>query len=149
MTTLQAKLIRILFTGVVFALNVLPVSAADIVLQKVVAPQSTLVRLGDVAKLKSNDRQEAERLAAIPLVAAPAPGRARFIRMREVQDLLAAHGENMNALDFSGELVVEIVPPVAAEPAAKPKFDRRAVWAGTSTVVPATASVASNPQAEQ
>ena len=55
--------------------------------------------------------------------------------MREVQDLLAAHGEDMSALDFSGELMVEIAPPAASNPATAPNADRRAVWAGTSTVV--------------
>lgn len=142
-------MIRIIFTAVVFALNVLPISAADVVLQKVVAPKSTVVRLGDVAKVKSNDRSEAERLTAIPLVASPAPGRTRFIRMREVQDLVAAHGENLSALDFSGELVVEIAPSVVVDPVSKPTVDRRAVWAGTSTVVPASGSVAPNSTAAQ
>ena len=36
---------------------------------------------------------------------APAPGTHRFLRMREVQDLLAAHGEDMSRLDFQGELI--------------------------------------------
>jgi flagella basal body P-ring formation protein FlgA len=147
MTAHQSKMFRLLLTGVVVALNVLPVSAADIVLQKVVAPKSTVVRLGDVAKVKSNDGKEVERLATIPLMASPAPGRTRFIRMREIQDLLAAHGEDMNALDFSGELMVEIAPAVAADPTTAPRVDRRAVWAGTSTVVPTSASVVANPAA--
>lgn len=144
MTTQSSIMFRMLLTGVVVALNVLPVSAADIVLQKVVAPKSTVVRLGDVAKIKSNDRQEVERLSAIPLVAAPAPGRKRFIRMREVQDLVAAHGGAMSGLDFSGELMVEVVSPAGDDPAPRPQVDRRAVWAGTSTESPTGAPVAQN-----
>lgn len=145
MTNHHSKMFRKLLTGVMVALNVLPVSAADIVLQKVVAPRSTVVRLGDVAKINSNDRQEIERLSTIPLFAAPAPGRTRFIRMREVQDLVAGRGEDMNALDFSGERVVEIAPPVVADPASQSQLDRRAVWAGTSTVVATSAPAAADP----
>ena len=84
-------------------------------------PQGTVVRLGDVAKVKADDKQEAERLAAIPLMPAPAPGRRRFLRMREVQDLLAAHGEDMSRSNFRGELVVEI----AAAGAPHCRVDRR------------------------
>lgn len=132
MTTLQLKLFRILLATLVVALDVLPVGATEVVLQRVVELDSAVVHLGDVAKLKTRDAQEAARLAAIPLMPSPAPGRRRFVRMREVQDLVAAHGENMGDLAFRGELVVEIAASAVAEPAAAPKADRRAVWAGTS-----------------
>ena len=117
MTANQFKLYRLLLATAVVALNVLPVSggrrrAAD----GRRARRARVVRLGDVAKIKSDDEQEAKRLAAIPLLPAPAPGRQRFIRMREIQDLLAAQGEDMSALNFSGELMVEIAPPRGTEP---------------------------------
>jgi flagella basal body P-ring formation protein FlgA len=130
--TRQHKLYRCLLATIVVALNVLPVSAADVVIQEVVELKGSVVRLGDVAKVKAGDKQEADRLAAIPLMPAPAPGRRRFVRMREVQDLVAAHDENMGALNFRGELVVEIVASAAAPVAGSIATDRRAVWAGTS-----------------
>jgi flagella basal body P-ring formation protein FlgA len=67
--------------------------------------------------------------------------------MREVQDLLAAHGEDMSSLDFSGELMVEIVPAVASNPATAPNANRRAVWAGTSTVSAASMTAMPEPAA--
>jgi flagellar basal body P-ring formation protein FlgA len=134
MTPNRTNLHQVLLSAVIFALNVLPVSGADVVLQRVTEPAGSVVRLGDVAKVKADDPQEVKRLVAIPLLPAPAPGQRRFIRMREIQDLLAAHGEELSRLDFSGELVVEIAPPAAAPAATNPNSDRRAVWAGTSAV---------------
>lgn len=141
MTSNQFKLYRLLLATAVVALNVLPVSGADVVLQTVVAPESRVVRLGDVAKIKSENEQEAKRLSAISLLPAPAPGRRRFIRMREIQDLLAAQGEDMSALNFSGELMVEIAPPAEKDITTQRTVDRRAEWAGTSTVAAASMNV--------
>ena len=93
--------------------------AADIALNASAAPQSSIVRLGDVAKVTDDNPKEAERLAALPLMPVPAPGTERFIRMREVQDLLAAHGEKMDQLRFKGELLVEVTSPERTETAAK------------------------------
>ncbi len=139
----QSRRHQVLLSAVIFALNVLPVSAADVVLQRVIEPAGTVVRLGDVAKIKSDDPQEIKRLAAIPLLPAPAPGQRRFLRMREIQDLLAAHGEELRSLDFSGELMVEIAPAAVKPAATSPNPDRRAVWAGTSAV--SAASMAAVP----
>ncbi|MEX2093631.1 MAG: flagellar basal body P-ring formation chaperone FlgA [Pirellulales bacterium] len=146
MNTIQQRLFRILLATIVVALNVLPIGAAEIVLQAVVVPRGTVVRLGDVAKVEADDKQEAARLAAIPLLPAPGPGRQRFLRMREVQDLLATHGEDLRALDFRGELVVEIAPPAASQAATMPKADRRAVWSGTSAATAASMTEAAEPQ---
>jgi flagella basal body P-ring formation protein FlgA len=128
----QNKLFRLLIVTLVLAFDVLPVGAADIVIQKVVALEGTVVRLGDVAKIKSDNKQEAARLEALALMPAPGAGRRRFVRMREVQDLVAATGENMDSLNFRGELVVEVASSKTAQPAATQSVDRRAVWAGTS-----------------
>ena len=98
------------------------------------APSGSVVRLGDVADVTAESKQEAARLAAMPLMPAPAPGTERFLRMREVQDLLAAHGENMDQLRFKGELMVaigshEAVEKAAADPpAGDAKTARQAAW---------------------
>jgi len=56
----------------------------------------------------------------------------------------------MSALNFSGELAVEIASAVGKEPAKSVSVDRRAVWAGTSTVSAASMTeVAPLPAAEQ
>lgn len=132
MTAVQQKMFRFLIVSIVLAFDVLPVGAAEVVLQKVVALEGTVVRLGDVAKIKCGDKQEAARLEALPLMPAPGAGRRRFVRMREIQDLVAAHGEDMGTLNFCGERVVEVASNVAAPPASSQPVDRRAVWAGTS-----------------
>jgi len=123
---------RILLVTIVLAFDVLPVGAADVVLQKVVALEGPVVRLGDVAKIKSDDPQEAARLATLPLMPAPGPGRRRFVRMREVQDLVVAHGEELRALNFRGELIVEVSATAVTPPATSQPTDRRAAWAGSS-----------------
>ena len=53
-------------------------TAADIAMRATAAPQGTVVRLGDVADVSAESKQEAERLAAMPLMPAPAPGTERF-----------------------------------------------------------------------
>jgi flagella basal body P-ring formation protein FlgA len=83
-------------------------SAAEIAIRAQAAPQGTVVRLGDVAEIKAESSTEAKRLAATPLMPTPSAGTERFLRMREIQDLLAAHGENMDQLQFKGELMVEV-----------------------------------------
>ncbi|HEY2252951.1 MAG TPA: flagellar basal body P-ring formation chaperone FlgA, partial [Planctomycetaceae bacterium] len=64
-----------------------------------------------MAEVSADSSQEAKRLAATPLMPAPAPGTERFLRMREVQDLLAAHGENLDQLQFKGEVTVAVGSP--------------------------------------
>jgi flagella basal body P-ring formation protein FlgA len=118
-------------------------AAAEIELRSEAAPRSAVVRLGDVANVKAANQQEAERLASLPLMPAPAPGTHRFLRMREVQDLLAAHGEEMSQLNFQGERLVQINPArvgdsaVVAVHLGRTPSDREAIWAGK--VSPATA----------
>lgn len=103
-------------------LVVVPASAARITIRSQATPQGTVVRLGDVADIGADDSRRAEALAAMPLMPAPAPGTRRYLRMREVQDLLAAHGEDLRTLRFNGQTVVEVhapdlsAAPVAAEP---------------------------------
>jgi flagellar basal body P-ring formation protein FlgA len=122
-----------------------PVAAADVELRSEAVPQSSVVRLGDVANVKAADQQEADRLASLPLVPAPAPGTHRFLRMREVQDLLSAHGEGMSELNFQGAILVQVNPARVGKPTVvaahlgRTRSDREAIWAGT--VSPATAKL--------
>lgn len=145
---IQQRLLRLVLTTTVVVCHVLPVSGAEVALLPATKPRGAVVLLGDVAKVRAENQEEAARLAAIPLVPAPRAGRQRFLRMREVQDLVAAHGEDMGALDFSGELVVEIAAAPVVAAAARPKVDRRAIWAGTTVATEAGATETGVPQPE-
>jgi flagella basal body P-ring formation protein FlgA len=97
--------------------------AAEIRMRPQAMPSSTVVRLGDVADVAAESNQEARRLAAVPLMPAPAQGTHRYLRMREVQDLLAAHGEDMSRLRFQGERVIDVAAPAAADQPAERTAD--------------------------
>ena len=118
----------------------LPVSGADVVLQTVVAPEEPVVRLGDVAKIKSENDKKPAALGD-PAAAGSRTRTAAVYPDAGSQDLLAAQGEDMSALNFSGELMVEIAPP--AEKNLTTERDRRPPrgWAGTSTVAAASMNV--------
>ncbi len=81
---------------------------AQISLRPTATPRSTIVRLGDVADIRADDGEQARRLAALPLLPSPAPGTKRFLTSREVQDMLAAQGEDLAKLQFIGSLKSEI-----------------------------------------
>lgn len=66
------------------------------------APHGSVVRLGDVAEITSDDRQQATRLGALPLMPAPAPGTDRYLRTREIEDMLAAQGIEVGDFRFGG-----------------------------------------------
>ena len=48
--------------------------AAEIKIRAQAAPQGTVVRLGDVAEIRSDNGAEAKRLAATPLMPSPSSG---------------------------------------------------------------------------
>lgn len=135
----QQRVCHLLVASIVLTLEVLPVSAAEIAIRPMAVPRGAVVVLGDVANVRGANAAETARLEAIPLLPAPISGRPKFLRMREVQDLLAVSGEDMRELNFRGELVVEIAPAPGSENVRTLKVDRRAVWAGTSVAVPAGA----------
>jgi flagella basal body P-ring formation protein FlgA len=64
--------------------------------------------LGDVAEIATADRQQARQLGSLPLMPAPAPGTERFLRTREIQDMLSAQGVDIGALRFVGAVQVVV-----------------------------------------
>ncbi len=66
------------------------------------APHGSVVRLGDVADISSDDRQQARQLGGLPLMPAPAPGTERYLRTREIEDMLAAQGIEVGDFRFGG-----------------------------------------------
>jgi flagella basal body P-ring formation protein FlgA len=138
---LQTLTMRTVFVAI-FATTALPVSAAEIVLRPKVVPHGTVVKLGDVAAIDAASEEEFERLATLPLMPAPTPGSLRFLRMREIQDMLAAHGEDLASLTFRGESTVTIESPrdggvkLAAHESSDNQVSRfRAAWTGEPTTV--------------
>ncbi len=94
--------------------------AAEIVLRERVQVESGIVRLSDVAEL-TGSTSSVETLAAIELFPAPTVGTRRFLRVRELQDLLAERQVNLLENRLGGASLVEIVnvrPIPKAAPAA-------------------------------
>ena len=54
------------------------------------------------------DRQQARQLSVLPLMPAPAPGTERYLRTREIQDMLSAQGVDIGGLRFVGAQEVVI-----------------------------------------
>jgi flagella basal body P-ring formation protein FlgA len=86
-----------------------PTLAVDVKLRERVVISTSVVRLRDVAEITAADRAQGRELAAVPLMPLPAPGTQRFLRKREVADLLAAHGVDLRQIDFVGADQIEVV----------------------------------------
>jgi len=78
----------------------------------VVAP---VVTLGDVAEVLTADANQGGQLAAVELFPTPPAGRSRFVRQREIEDLLLLRGVNLIGHRFSGAGQVEIGRAAQAE----------------------------------
>ncbi len=118
--------------AIVLALAVsIEAAATDVKLRERIVSGTPVVRLGDVAEIAAADGAEQQRLAGLLLMPAPAPGTQRFVRQREVQDMLAAHGEELSQLHFAGANQIAIVSPAAGESAppsaSSGTIDRQAV----------------------
>ena len=101
-----------------------------------------VVKLGDVAEIFAADRRQADRLAAIELFPAPLAPQQRFLRVRELQDLLLLRGVNLAEHSFSGSSQVTVqghvspprrpeAAPKALPPAAARKIKQRVCEAVT------------------
>jgi len=90
-------------------------AATEIRLRDEAACTTSVDRLGDVADIESSDVASVEKLSRLPLMPAPAPGTERFLRLREIQDLLAAHGIDLGGLQFNSTEGVSIEAPAAAK----------------------------------
>lgn len=90
------------------------VGAAEIQLSATAQVEGGLVLLGDVAEVFTNDTAEAAELENIELFPVPALGNKRYVRLREIQDVLELRGVSLARHTFSGASQVTIT---AAEPA--------------------------------
>jgi flagella basal body P-ring formation protein FlgA len=110
-----------------------PSQAAEFRLRSQCTVKTAVVTLGDVAEVISADPQQASTLAAIELFPAPLATRQRFVRMREIQDLLVLRGINLVEHRFSGSNQVTVAvasneprpePEISLTPAALRKANR-------------------------
>ncbi len=76
--------------------------AAEIRLKPQATPARAMVALSDVADVFAADTAEAERIGGIELFPSPPAGRERFVRARELHDLLLLRGLNLADHRFSG-----------------------------------------------
>jgi flagella basal body P-ring formation protein FlgA len=96
--------------------------AADFRLRSEAKPQGPVVRMGDVAEVFAVNQTEAQQLADIELVPAPAAGKQRQLSVREIQDTLERRGMNMLQCHFTGANQVTLVSYAEpAKPALKTK----------------------------
>jgi flagella basal body P-ring formation protein FlgA len=100
----------------VAACSVVASAATELTIRESVTMSRSVVRLGDVAEVASDDAAQARQLSALPLMPAPASGGQRFLRKREIEDLLAAHGVDLRELRIAGAQQVTIVSSPAAAP---------------------------------
>lgn len=90
--------------------------AAELRLRDRCETGATVVALGDLAEVFGGDPQEVQSLQSIELFPTPAAGQRRYVKLRELEDLLVLRGVNTAACRFSGAAQVEIV---RASPAAR------------------------------
>lgn len=100
--------VRVAITLGVLATGALSTVAAQIELRRECRPAAGIVTLGDVAVIHSADAKEAAALAAADLFPSPAPGQHRFLRVRELQDLLILRGVTLSQHRLTGSSQVLI-----------------------------------------
>jgi flagella basal body P-ring formation protein FlgA len=130
MKRIQTKLGRTFITLAAMAAVAADAAAADIKLRERVVPKSSVVRLGDVAEISSADRQQARQLAAVPLMPAPAPDTERFLRQREIADMLAANGVELADIRFGGAEQVAVGAQAGVQMAAAFEVSSESVTSG-------------------
>jgi len=94
--------------GILVLIHGASLRAAELRLKSQCRAACAVVTLGDVAEIFTADDQAAASLAAIELFPSPPPLRQRFIRLRELQDLLILRGVNLTEHRFSGSSQVAI-----------------------------------------
>jgi flagella basal body P-ring formation protein FlgA len=89
--------------------------AADFVLRDTARPAGAIVRLADVAQVLCDDKAEAERLGAMPLMPTPAPGETTHLRASALRELLAAQGESIARHRFAGAIATRVEGETASQ----------------------------------
>lgn len=106
----------VLGTSAMLLVSAATVEAAELRLRNEWQRGGDLVLLGDVAEVYAGSAEQATELASIELFPAPPAGEKRYLRVRELQDLLALRGVNLAQCRFTGssQVLLEAAPPIAA-----------------------------------
>ena len=102
------------FTLLVALLVAAPALATEVVLRPRVEARGSVVLLGDIAEIASDNAALREQLAATPLIPSPAAGAQQYLRLAEIRDLVASRGVDVRDVRFGGTAVVMVTPEVVA-----------------------------------
>jgi flagella basal body P-ring formation protein FlgA len=139
-----------LLSGLMVAAIVSPtasVAQTQITLRDRVAMKSSVVRLSDIAEITTSDEQLTEKYAAMPLMPAPGAGGQRFLRKREIEDLLAAHGADLSDVRIQGPAQV-VISSVGTEQGSGRPTNRHAEILAGRNVAPVVAEKLDPSEAE-
>ena len=98
------------FTLLVALLVAAPALATEVVLRPRVEARGSVVLLGDIAEIASDNAALREQLAAAPLIPSPAAGAQQYLRLAEIRDLVASRGVDVRDVRFGGTAVVLVQP---------------------------------------
>jgi flagella basal body P-ring formation protein FlgA len=120
----RLRIAAVLTFGLLSLFAATQASTAEIQLKAQADTTAAVVRLSDVAEIFSNEQQELEQLGSVELFPTPSIGAKRFVRLREIQELLASHGINLTEHTFSGASQVAVATADAPKEK-KPLSERR------------------------
>lgn len=99
--------------------------AAEIELPETAAVRGTIVRLGEIATIRSDDVSELKLLRGLPLATAPARDDSRRFSVSEIAQLLSFSGIDPRTCKFRGaEVVLVRAEPTSEEPTSKPEVQQ-------------------------
>jgi flagella basal body P-ring formation protein FlgA len=96
--------------------------ATEVRLRSTASCSATIVRLGDIAEIVSDDPAVAGELTAVPLFPAPTAGKSRRLDRNQVRQLLSISGIDVKQLSLTGSETVEVqsgAGGLASRPAAR------------------------------
>lgn len=113
--------IKIIVNFFAILLASLSADAAEIVLKAKHTADRSIIRVGDVAEVRGDTRQQESQLRQLPLFPAPGEGRVRTLHLRELRELLVLHNIAVDKIKFSGERLVrvDLKPQAVLQPASR------------------------------
>lgn len=82
--------------------------AAIVRIRSVAQVERSIVRLEDVAEVFEDNSETLDRLKAVTIEPAPAPGQNRRLTLQQITDRLRAHSIDLSSIEFSGRTIVMV-----------------------------------------
>lgn len=82
--------------------------AAIVRIRSVAHVERSIVRLEDVAEVFEDNSEALDRLKAVTIEPAPAPGQNHRLTLQQITDRLRAHSIDLSSIEFSGRTVVMV-----------------------------------------